>query len=53
MKGYGMISINKPGWIEAEKTVAGPFDAILRPRVLSPCTSDTHSLHGGNGEKKT
>lgn len=52
MKGYGIISINNPGWIEAEKPVAGPDDAILRPRVLSPCTSDTHSLHGGSGEKK-
>lgn len=52
MKGYGIITINNPGWMEADKPVAGPFDAILRPRLLSPCTSDTHSLHGGSGAKK-
>ncbi|MDR1774284.1 MAG: zinc-binding dehydrogenase, partial [Clostridioides sp.] len=26
--------------------------AILRPIALAPCSSDTHTLHGGSGDKK-
>lgn len=37
MKGYGMIKVNEPGWIEAERPVAGPYDAICRPIALAPC----------------
>ncbi len=44
-----MISINNVGWFEAEKPVAGPFDAILRPVAVAPCSSDTHVSHGGAG----
>lgn len=51
MKGYGIISLNNPGWLEVEKPVPGPLDAILRPVAVSPCTSDVHSMHGGSGEK--
>ena len=49
MKGYGMLSVGNPGWIEKEKPVAGPLDAILRPRLVAPCSSDTHTMHGGSG----
>ena len=49
MKGYGMLSVNNSGWIEKEKPVAGPLDAILRPRLIAPCSSDTHTMHGGSG----
>lgn len=52
MKGYGMISVNQPGWLEKEKPVAGAMDAILRPIALAPCSSDTHAMHGGSGEKE-
>lgn len=52
MKGYGMIEVNKPGWLEKEKPVAGPMDAIIRPTALAPCSSDTHAMHGGSGDKK-
>jgi threonine dehydrogenase-like Zn-dependent dehydrogenase len=52
MKGYGVIKIGQPGWIEKEKPVAGPLDAIIRPTVLAPCSSDTHSMHGGAGPKE-
>lgn len=51
MKGFGVISINKSGWIEKERPVCGPLDAIVHPTVLAPCSSDTHVLHGGSGEK--
>ncbi len=49
MKGFGMLSINNAGWLEKEKPVCGPLDAIIEPTVVAPCSSDTHVLHGGNG----
>lgn len=52
MKGFGMKSINEAGWLEKEKPVAGPLDAILRPIAVAPCSSDVHVLHGGSSEKK-
>ncbi|AWI05426.1 NAD(P)-dependent alcohol dehydrogenase [Clostridium drakei] len=47
MKGFAMLSINNLGWIEKEKPVAGPYDAIVRPLALSPCTSDIHTVFEG------
>ena len=52
MKGYGMFGINEHGWMEKEKPVAGPLDAIIRPIAVAPCSSDTHVMHGGAGERK-
>ncbi|MBZ3936433.1 NAD(P)-dependent alcohol dehydrogenase [Methanimicrococcus blatticola] len=52
MKGYGMLSVNNVGWLEKEKPVAGPLDAILRPVAVAPCSSDTHTSHGGSGDQK-
>jgi len=51
MKGFAMLSIGKVGWIEVEKPKAGPFDAIVRPLAVAPCTSDIHTVfEGGLGE---
>lgn len=47
MKGYGIKTQGQAGWLEKEKPVAGPLDAVLRPVALAPCTSDVHVLHGG------
>ncbi|OOM79287.1 NADP-dependent isopropanol dehydrogenase [Clostridium puniceum] len=47
MKGFAMLGINKVGWIEKEKPVAGPYDAIVRPLAVSPCTSDIHTVFEG------
>lgn len=52
MKGYGMISVGNPGWLEKDRPEAGPLDAVLRPLALAPCSSDTHAMHGGSGDKK-
>lgn len=52
MKGYGMIDVNQPGWLDKEKPVLGPMDALLRPIAVAPCSSDTHVLHGGAGPKQ-
>lgn len=47
MKGFAMLSINNVGWIAKEKPVAGPYDAIVRPLAVSPCTSDIHTVFEG------
>lgn len=47
MKGFAMLSINNLGWIEKDKPAAGPYDAIVRPLALSPCTSDIHTVFEG------
>lgn len=52
MRGYGALGIGKHGWIEKEKPVAGPMDAVLRPIAVAVCSSDTHAMHGGGGELK-
>ncbi len=52
MRGYGMISVGNPGWLEKDKPVAGPLDAVVKPLVVAPCSSDTHAMHGGSGPKE-
>jgi len=47
MKGFAMLGIGKIGWIEKEKPVCGPIDAICRPLALAPCTSDVHTVWAG------
>jgi len=52
VKGYAMLGIGKTGWIEKEKPVCGPIDAICRPIAVAPCTSDVHTVwEGALGEK--
>lgn len=53
MKGFAMLSIGKVGWIEKEKPTPGPFDAIVRPLAVTPCTSDIHIVfEGALGERR-
>lgn len=52
MKGFGMKRINESGWLEKDKPNCGALDAIIRPIVIAPCSSDTHILHGGTGPKE-
>ena len=47
MKGFAMLKIGEAGWIEKEKPVAGPHDAIVAPLALAPCTSDIHTVYEG------
>ncbi|TDT61338.1 NADP-dependent isopropanol dehydrogenase [Fonticella tunisiensis] len=52
MKGFAMLGIGKVGWIEKEKPTPGPFDAIVRPLAVAPCTSDIHTVfEGAIGER--
>lgn len=47
MKGFAMLKIGEIGWIEKEKPKIGPKDAIVKPTVVSPCTSDVHTVWSG------
>ena len=47
MKGYAMLGIGKTGWVEKERPLCGPLDAIVRPIAVSPCTSDVHTVWEG------
>lgn len=49
MKGFAVIEPGKVGWIEVEKPVAGPLDAVLKPIAIAVCSSDTHVSDGGAG----
>lgn len=52
MKGFAMLGIGKTGWIEKERPVCGPLDAIVKPIALAPCTSDVHTVwEGALGER--
>ncbi|MDY0266826.1 MAG: NAD(P)-dependent alcohol dehydrogenase [Methanimicrococcus sp.] len=42
-----MLGIGKLGWIEKESPVAGPYDAIVKPLAVAPCTSDIHTVFEG------
>ena len=53
MKAYAMLSIGKAGWIEKERPVCGPMDAIVKPLAVAPCTSDIHTVwEGAIGDRK-
>ncbi|WNY24670.1 NAD(P)-dependent alcohol dehydrogenase [Methanolapillus millepedarum] len=47
VKGFAMLGIGKLGWIEKEKPNVGPYDALVKPLVLAPCTSDIHTVFEG------
>ncbi len=51
MRGYGMLSSGVAGWMEKPRPVCGPLDAILRPKLVAPCTSDVHTMQGSAGDK--
>lgn len=47
MKGLAMLGLNKIGWIEKDTPAVGPYDALLKPLALAPCTSDVHTVFEG------
>ncbi len=49
MRGFGVYSKGKVGWIEKPEYVCGPDDAIARPIALAPCSSDVHSAYEMEG----
>ena len=52
IKGLAMLGIGKIGWIEKEAPKCGPLDALVRPIVVAPCSSDIHTVwEGAIGER--
>jgi threonine dehydrogenase-like Zn-dependent dehydrogenase len=52
MKGFAMLRIGEVGWIEKKKPSPGPYDAIIKPLAVAPCTSDIHTVfEGAIGER--
>ena len=52
MKAYAMRKIGEAGWIEKERPLCGPLDAVCRPLAVAACTSDVHTLwEGAIGER--
>lgn len=47
MKGFAMLKIGEIGWIEKSKPSCGDYDAIVKPTVVSPCSSDVHTVWAG------
>ncbi len=47
-----MLTVDQPGWIEKDTPECGGVDAVIRPLVLAPCSSDCHVMHGGAGPKE-
>lgn len=47
MKGYAMLKIGETGWIEKDRPVCGPIDAICCPLAVAICTSDIHTAYEG------
>ncbi|MDR0621720.1 MAG: NAD(P)-dependent alcohol dehydrogenase [Deltaproteobacteria bacterium] len=44
MKGFGMIELNKVGWLEKPVPTITAMDALVKPLAVSPCTSDVHTV---------
>ncbi|MCL2686924.1 MAG: NAD(P)-dependent alcohol dehydrogenase [Methanobrevibacter sp.] len=52
MKGLAMKKIGEIGWVEKDKPDYGPYDALVKPIALAPCTSDIHTVwEGAIGER--
>lgn len=47
-----MLKIGEAGWITKDSPQCGPLDALVRPLVVAPCTSDIHTVwEGAVGER--
>lgn len=44
MKAFAYLSNGQAGWIEKERPQATGFDAVIRPLMVAPCTSDVHNV---------
>ena len=46
MRGLARIDQDVMDWVEKDKPECGPYDAIVKPIALAPCTSDVHIVWG-------
>lgn len=47
MRGFAMLTAGETGWIEKTVPICGPNDALLRPTVVAPCTTDIKTVWAG------
>lgn len=46
MRGFGCTVPGKEvGWIEKPTPKPGPYDALVRPLAIAPCSSDVHNAY--------
>jgi len=46
-----MIAVDQVGWLDHPRPQCGPLDAIVRPTMVAPCTSDIRVSHGWAGQR--
>jgi len=46
-----MIDVDHVGWLDHPRPICGPLDAIVRPTIVAPCTSDVQVSHGWAGQR--
>lgn len=52
MRGYAMRRIGEAGWIDKPRPTPGARDALLKPLVVAPCTTDVKTVwKGALGER--
>ena len=44
MRAFAYTGNGKADWIEADRPKATGFDAVVRPLMVAPCTSDVHNV---------
>lgn len=44
MRAFAYLSQGQAGWVEKAPPQATGFDGIIRPLLVSPCTSDVHNV---------
>ena len=44
MRAFAYTGNGKADWIETDRPKATGFDAVIRPWVVAPCTSDVHNV---------
>lgn len=44
MKAFACLGSGRAGWIEKDRPRATGFDAVIRPLMVAPCTSDVHNV---------
>jgi len=47
MVGFAYLEKGKAGWVERDCPVATGLDVVVRPLIVSPCTSDVHNVECG------
>lgn len=52
MKAFVLVEPNRAAWYDAPEPQICPYGAILEPVVVSPCSSDVHTVYGGGSRKQ-